>query len=68
MQSHDGFVYLLPALPANWKEGRIRGIKARGGFELDFCWKTENWTNLPYTRRRVEISVCVRLLLFRAKD
>ena len=39
MQSHDGFVYLLPALPANWKEGRIRGIKARGGFELDFCWK-----------------------------
>ena len=39
MQSHDGFVYLLPALPANWKEGRIRGIKARGGFELDFCWR-----------------------------
>ncbi len=39
MQSYDGFIYLLPALPSLWKEGHINGLIARGGFELGISWK-----------------------------
>jgi len=38
VQSHRGFIQVLPALPAAWAEGRFKGLCARGGFELDAAW------------------------------
>lgn len=39
LQSHDGTVSLLPALPRAWSTGTVRGIKARGNFTVDIQWR-----------------------------
>ena len=47
IQSHNGCIRLLPALPPEWKNGSLRGAAARGGLVLDLDWKdgklTEVW-------------------------
>lgn len=60
LQSYDGMLNFLPALPKAWKSGSIKGVCARGGIEADFVWKNRKVVSATL-RSRVDQTVNVRV-------
>lgn len=52
MQSHEGAIHLLPALPSKWKNGSIKGLVSRGGYEIDITWKNNEVSILKITAKK----------------
>ena len=50
MQSHDGTIHLIPALPDVWPSGRVTGLRARGGFEIQEL----EWANGRVTKLEIK--------------
>jgi alpha-L-fucosidase 2 len=61
LQSHEGFIHFLPAIPDSWKAGgEVKGLKARGNFTVDFTWKNGKVLNYHITapvKQKVVIKV-----------
>lgn len=49
LQSQDGVINPLPALPDSWKEGQLKGFKVRGGAAVDLCWQDGKTSKISIT-------------------
>jgi alpha-L-fucosidase 2 len=52
VQSHDGAIHILPALPDAWPSGTVKGLVARGGFVLDISWKEGKVSQVKVTSKQ----------------
>ena len=59
LQSHAGELSLLPAMPTAWPDGEVRGLRARGGYEVDMVWQSGHLTSAKI-RPKYDGSVRIR--------
>ena len=67
IQSHEGFINVLPALPAEWKDGSLYGFKVRGGATVDLEWKDCRPTELCITggwEKKITVATCNGIMEF----
>ncbi|SDD83605.1 alpha-L-fucosidase 2 [Mucilaginibacter pineti] len=61
IQSHEGYINLLPAIPDSWKaSGEVKGLRARGNFTVSFKWKDGKVTSYQVTSttpRKVKVKI-----------
>lgn len=68
LQSHLGIVQLLPALPAAWSTGHVKGLIARGGFEVEMFWKDGKLTKALIYSKAGNICTIQSAEVLRVKD
>ncbi len=60
LQSQNGVILLLPALPKNWHKGEAKGLACRGGVTVDFAWENSKLTSATFyseTPRQIKIKL-----------
>lgn len=60
MQSYDGFIEFLPALPAAWKSGEVKGLCAEGGITVDMAWENGRMKKAILTANASDATVNIR--------
>jgi alpha-L-fucosidase 2 len=70
LQSHLNEIHLLPALPTAWSKGSVKGLRARGGYEVDITWdggKVTHYRITSATEKEVNIRINDEVKTIRAE-